>query len=57
MTKYPNAYSTPSHRNHIKAMEANLDSAKLAQREVQKQLKSKSPPLYSSRNLFLISVP
>lgn len=41
MTKYPNAYSTPSHRNHIKAMEDNLNSAKLAQREVQNQLKSK----------------
>lgn len=43
MTKYPNAYSTPSHRNHIKAVEDNLNSAKLAQREVQNQLKSKCP--------------
>ncbi|KKY29954.1 hypothetical protein UCDDA912_g10130 [Diaporthe ampelina] len=38
MTKYPNAYSTSSHSNHIKAVEDNLNSAKLAQREVQKQL-------------------
>lgn len=44
MTKYPNAYSTPSHRNHIKAVEDNLNSAKLAQREVQNQLKSESCP-------------
>lgn len=56
MTRYPNAYSTPSHRNHIKAVEANLNSAKLAQREVQKQQKSKSRPLYYSRNLFLPSM-
>lgn len=41
MTKYPDAYSTPSHRNHIKAMEDNLNSAKLAQREVQRQQSSK----------------
>lgn len=40
MTRYPNAYSTPSHRNHIKAVEDNLNSAKLAQREVQNQQKS-----------------
>ncbi|KAI3398711.1 hypothetical protein diail_8750 [Diaporthe ilicicola] len=37
MTKYPDAFSTPSHATHIKAMEANLNSAKLAQREVQIQ--------------------
>lgn len=40
MTRYPNAYSTPSHRNHIKAVEDNLNSAKLAQREVQNQQES-----------------
>lgn len=41
MTRYPNAYSTPSHANHIKAVEDNLNSAKLAQREVKDLLKSK----------------
>lgn len=48
MTRYPNAYSTPSHRGHIAAVEGNLNSAKLAQREIQDQQKSMyrafSPP-------------
>ncbi|KAI7783733.1 hypothetical protein LA080_011442 [Diaporthe eres] len=42
MTRYPNAYSTPSHRNHIKAVEDNLNSTKLAQREIQNQQKTKA---------------
>lgn len=54
MTKYPNAYSTPSHRNHIKAVEDNLNSAKLAQREVQNQLKSKCPQS-SPTSVFVLS--
>lgn len=49
MTRYPNAYSTPSHRGHIAAVEGNLNSAKLAQREIQNQQKSMSrefsPPI------------
>lgn len=48
MTGYPNAYSTPSHRGHIAAVEGNLNSAKLAQREIHNQQKSRfhafSPP-------------
>lgn len=41
MTRYPNAFSTPSHKKHIKAVEDNLNSAKAAQKEVQTQLDSK----------------
>ncbi|KAL1854008.1 hypothetical protein Daus18300_011598 [Diaporthe australafricana] len=37
MTRYPNVFNPPSHRNHIKAVEDNLNSAKVAQREVQIQ--------------------
>jgi hypothetical protein len=45
MTRYPNAFSTPDHRNHIIAVEDNLNSSKLAQREIEKKQKSKSHSL------------
>jgi hypothetical protein len=41
MTKYPNALSTPSTKTHIKAAEDNLNSAKLAKREIEVQKQSK----------------
>ncbi|KAL6835546.1 hypothetical protein V8C40DRAFT_234570 [Trichoderma camerunense] len=37
MTKYPDALSTPSTKTHIKAAEDNLNSAKLARREIEVQ--------------------
>ncbi|KAI1747725.1 hypothetical protein F4782DRAFT_520162 [Xylaria castorea] len=39
MTKYPNALDTPTTRSHIKAAEDNLNSAKLAVREIEPQKK------------------
>lgn len=42
MTKYPDALSTPSTKTHIKAAEDNLNSAKLARREIEVQKQSRS---------------
>ncbi|KAF2968710.1 hypothetical protein GQX73_g4902 [Xylaria multiplex] len=39
MKKYPNAFNTPSTKTHIKAAEDTLNSAKLAQREIQTRKK------------------
>ncbi|KAI1734077.1 hypothetical protein F4680DRAFT_365179 [Xylaria scruposa] len=39
MTKYPNALNTPFTKSHIKAIEDNLNSAKLAVREIETQKK------------------
>ncbi|KAJ8122619.1 hypothetical protein ONZ43_g1231 [Nemania bipapillata] len=40
MTKYPNALDTQNTRNHIKAAEDNLNSAKKAVREIETQKRS-----------------
>lgn len=42
MTRYPDAFSTPSHKTHIKAVEDTLNAAKHAKREMDTQMQSES---------------
>lgn len=52
MTKYPNAFSTLSTRNHLTAVEDNINSIKAALKEIETQKKSEFKPLSFNQTIL-----